>query len=121
MRFNHTMCPRFQAAVELLGKRWTGLVLKALLDGPLRFNELASRLEVVSERMLSERLKELEGEGIVERRVIPSTPVRVEYELTEKGRALGAVMDAIGLWAERWIDPPRAAVAARRAARVARS
>ncbi len=117
MRFNHTMCPRFQAAVDLLGKRWTGVVLKALLDGPARFAEIAQRLEVVSERMLSERLKELEAEGIVERRVIPSSPVHVEYELTAKGRALGGVIDAIGRWAERWGDPPPAVSRRRTAAR----
>jgi DNA-binding HxlR family transcriptional regulator len=105
MRFIKTMCPRYQAAVEVLGKRWTGLILNVLLEGPQRFCELAGRLEPVSERMLSERLKELEANGILRRHVLPDTPVRVQYELTEKGRALGGVISAIVHWAEDWVEP----------------
>jgi DNA-binding HxlR family transcriptional regulator len=107
MRFNSTMCPRFQAAVDLLGKRWTAIIVQALLDGPQRFNALAQKVEVVSERMLSERLKELEAGGIVERRVLATSPVHVEYELTDKGRGLGAVMASIGQWAEKWVEVDR--------------
>jgi DNA-binding HxlR family transcriptional regulator len=105
MRFIKTMCPRYQAAVEVLGKRWTGLILNVLLEGPQRFCELAGRLEPVSERMLSERLKELESNGILRRHVLPDAPVRVQYELTEKGRALGGVISAIVHWAEDWVEP----------------
>lgn len=100
------LCPRYRVAIEILGKRWTGLILQLLLGGSLRFSELLERLEVVSDRMLSERLKELEEQKIVIRRVLPDPPVRVEYELTDKGRALQSVVDAIGHWAERWITPP---------------
>jgi DNA-binding HxlR family transcriptional regulator len=85
MRYSEHLCERYQHAIEILGKRWTCLILKVLVDGPLRFNELATRLSVVSDRMLSERLKELEHEGIVERRVYAETPVRIEYRLTAKG------------------------------------
>lgn len=106
VRHSHNVCPRYQIAVDILGKRWTGLILHALLARPLRFSELVEHLEVVSDRMLSERLKELEAEGIVERRVLPETPVRVEYHLTDKGRALGDVIAAIGAWAERWVQRP---------------
>lgn len=102
MRYSDHICMRYQQAIEIIGKRWTGLILKVLIDGPLRFNEIASRLEVVSDRMLSERLKELEAEGVIERRVLPETPVRVEYRLTDKGRALEPVVTAIEAWSQDW-------------------
>jgi DNA-binding HxlR family transcriptional regulator len=104
MRFNSQMCPRFQSAIDLLGKRWTAIIIKALLEGPKRFTEIGHTLEVISDRMLSERLKELEAAGVVLRRVLPTTPVHVEYELTEKGHSLSTVMDAISSWADKWID-----------------
>jgi DNA-binding HxlR family transcriptional regulator len=106
MRVMKNMCPRYQAAMEILGKRWTGLIVNVLLEGPKRFSALATRLELVSERMLSERLKELENAGIVDRQVLPETPVRVQYELTEKGRALSGVVAAIESWAAQWVNAP---------------
>jgi DNA-binding HxlR family transcriptional regulator len=105
-RYSTELCPRFQAAVELLGKRWTTLILRVLLDGPARFGELTASLQVISERMLSERLKELEEQEVVVRRVISGPPVRVEYRLTPKGEALGRVVRVLGKWAEEWIEPP---------------
>lgn len=104
MRYSAKICPRYQHAVEILARRWTALILMVLMDGPLRFNELAERLEVVSDRMLSERLKELESEGMVERCVYPESPVRVAYTLTEKGQAIRPVVAAIEQWGERWVD-----------------
>ncbi len=103
MRYSEHLCVRFQHAVEVIGKRWTTLIIKVLIEKPLRFSELADQLAVVSDRVLSERLKELECEGIVERRVYPETPVRVEYALTEKGRDLEQALHEIQEWAERWI------------------
>ena len=94
----------FQQALEILSRRWTGLILFVLGSGPLRFNELAAQIDVISDRMLSQRLKELELEGIVERRIFAEVPVRVEYRLTEKGAALGPIYAAIGAWAAHWID-----------------
>lgn len=94
----------FQRALDLLSKRWTGLIIYVLhQEGAMRFNELAQRIEVISDRMLSERLKELEEEGIVKRRVFAEVPVRVEYELTDKGRALQPVYEQISRWAQRWV------------------
>ena len=101
------LCVRFHRAVELIGGRWTGAVIQLLFHGRMRFAELRAGIPDISDRMLSERLRELEVEGIVERSVIPETPVRVEYELTEKGRALEQALAAVGKWAERWVtDPP---------------
>ena len=78
----------------------------ALLEGPQRFCELTSTVEGLSDRVLSDRLRELELEGVVERIVYPQIPVRVEYKLTEKGRALEPVVLAIRQWAEKWVTSP---------------
>jgi DNA-binding HxlR family transcriptional regulator len=104
-RLGNQLCPRFQTAVDILGKRWTALIVRVLQDGPRRFNEILATLEVVSDRMLSARLKELEQEGIVARTVLPPPAGRVEYRLTEKGLALGPVVHALGEWGEKWIAP----------------
>jgi DNA-binding HxlR family transcriptional regulator len=95
-------CPRFHQAVELLGRRWTGAIVRMLLGGPHRFAELAAGIPEISDRMLAERLRELEGAHIVTRTVHPESPIRVEYELTERGYALEGAIRAIGDWAERW-------------------
>ena len=100
------MCPRYEHASQILGKRWTGLLLLVLMDRPRRFCELTSLVEGLSDRVLSDRLRELEVEGIVSRVVYPNIPVRVEYELTEKGRALKPVVEAIQNWATEWVTPP---------------
>ncbi len=101
----HT-CPRYEYAAQMLGKRWTGLLLDALMDGPRRFCELTTLVEGLSDRVLSDRLRELEMEGVVKRAVYPQIPVRVEYQLTEKGRALKPVVDAIHAWATQWVGLP---------------
>jgi DNA-binding HxlR family transcriptional regulator len=88
----------------MVGKRWTGAILMVLLDGPLRFSEVRSLVPDLSDRLLSERLKELEAEGIVERTVLEGAPVRVEYALTEKGRALEPAVRALKAWANAWLD-----------------
>lgn len=91
-------CSLYHHAVEMIGKRWTGAILYVLLDGPLRFSELRQLVPDVSDRLLSERLKELEGEGVVVRHVYDETPVRVEYALTEKGQALQPILAALKRW-----------------------
>lgn len=102
------VCPRFHRAVELVGKRWTGAILRVLqVEGRERFNAIAAAIPEISDRMLSERLRELESEGIITRLVIPETPVRVEYELTEKGRGLEEALGAIARWAELWLVSER--------------
>ncbi|AHV98279.1 helix-turn-helix transcriptional regulator [Paenibacillus sp. 7124] len=98
-----TMCPRFETAFSFLGKRWNGLIIQTLMSGPKRFKDISSLIPLMSDKMLSERMKDLEGEGILVRNVYPETPVRIEYELTEKGRALQPVMQQIQHWAENWV------------------
>ena len=105
-----TVCPIYHQAAELIGRRWTGAVVRAMADGAVRFGDIAAAVPGISERMLSERLKELEAEGLVTRTVYPEHPVRIEYLLTEKGADLGAVMDAIAAWAHRWLAPERGSV-----------
>ncbi len=96
------MCPKFENAFELLGKRWTGLIIRTLLNDQNRFSDIAEAIPNMSARMLTERFKELEKEGIIIRKVYPETPVRIEYELTKKGRDLQSAMDEIQKWAEKW-------------------
>lgn len=96
------MCPKFENAFQLLGKRWTGLIIRTLLSGQKRFSDIADAIPNMSARMLTERFKELESEGIIIRKVYPETPVRIEYELTEKGKELEVVMEEIQKWAEKW-------------------
>ncbi len=104
-----SFCSRFHRAIELIGGRWTGAVINALMSGRARYAALRDAVPDISDRMLSERLRVLEAEGIVLRHVTPDTPVRVEYELSEKGRALEKALRAIGVWAEEWIPAPKPA------------
>jgi DNA-binding HxlR family transcriptional regulator len=99
-----SLCPRFHLAVELIGSRWSGAIIQCLLGGRARYNAIRSAIPEISDRMLSERLRVLEMEGVVTRIVVPELPVRVEYDLTVKGRALEESIDAIGKWATRWIS-----------------
>ncbi len=101
-------CPLYHRAIEIIGRRWTGAIVRALLAGDSRFTQIRTTVPGLSDRLLSERLKELEAEDIVERRVVPSTPVRVDYRLTAKGRELVPVFEALGAWAERWVALPAA-------------
>ena len=100
------VCPHFHRAVELIGRRWTGAILSAMLSGASRFTDIVNAVPGLSDRLLSERLKELECEGIVQRVVHPETPVRIEYLLTAKGHDLGAVVEEVRTWANRWPSPP---------------
>lgn len=100
------LCTRFHTASELIGRRWTGAIIFVLLKARCRFATLREAIPEITDRMLSERLQELEAEGIVARTVIPESPVRVEYELTRKGRALSTTIEAIADWAHKWGGEP---------------
>ena len=99
-----SLCVRFHQASELIGRRWTGAIIFVLLRTRCRFAELRDAIPDITDRMLTERLQELEQEGIVVRTVIPESPVRVEYALTKKGHGLGSAIDAIAEWAHNWIE-----------------
>ena len=97
-------CPKFHRAVELVGRRWTGVIVRSMMHGAIRFSDISAAIPGLSDRLLSERLKELEAQGVVARQVYPETPVRIEYRLTEKGASLLATVEAIAAWAEQWGD-----------------
>lgn len=103
---NVNICPKFHCAIELVGRRWTGAILSAMLMGASRFTDIIHAVPGLSDRLLSERLKELEANGIVVREVHPETPVRIEYHLTKKGKDLNEVIAALSEWADAWIEPP---------------
>lgn len=110
------VCPLYHRAIELIGRRWTGAILSAMLQGASRFTDIVHLVPGLSDRLLSERLKELEAEGIIARSVHAETPARIEYHLTEKGRDLIEVTEAVRRWASKWQAPapasPRELVAA---------
>ncbi len=101
-------CPLYHEAVELVGRRWTGAILRVLMDGPLRFSQIGQAVPELSDRLLSERMKELEARGIVERTVIPGPPLRVQYALSEMGQELEPALSELQRWAARWLDPEAA-------------
>ena len=111
------LCGQFHRASELIGRRWSGAIIFVLLKARCRFATLREAIPDITDAMLSDRLRELEAEGIVERTVIPETPVRVEYGLTRKGRALAPVMEGIMDWAHKWTDTPQPAAAPARTPR----
>jgi DNA-binding HxlR family transcriptional regulator len=97
------VCPHYQGAVELIGRRWSGAILYALADdGPLRFAELKDCVPGMSDRLLSARLKELESAGLLHREVQSGPRVHVSYELTRKGESLKPVIGSLQAWAQRW-------------------
>jgi DNA-binding HxlR family transcriptional regulator len=102
------LCARFHHAVEVIGRRWSGAIVMLLLQcKAARFNELLAAIPGISDRLLTERLRELEAEGIVRRTVEPGPPVRVTYGLSEAGKELEQALTALGRWAERWVQPDR--------------
>lgn len=103
MEQDYHLCPKFEAAFELLGKRWNGLIIRVLIEGPKRFKDISNMIPNMSDKMLAERFKELEAEGIIRRQVFDEIPVRIEYELTEKGLALEPMMNECQKWAEGWM------------------
>ncbi|WP_099354988.1 winged helix-turn-helix transcriptional regulator [Fredinandcohnia onubensis] len=97
-----TICPKFEKAMSLLSQRWTALVIYQLLVGPQRFNEIQSSIGI-SGKVLSDRLKDLEHQGLVKREVIPETPVIIEYSLTERGQSIEPILREIEKWSQEWV------------------
>ena len=98
-------CPYYHEAIELIGRRWSGAIVEVLLQrSSMRFSEIAQAVPQISDRLLSERMKELETRGLVSREVHPGPPVRVEYSLTRMGWALGPALAELKAWAQHWLD-----------------
>ncbi|MGC7872900.1 winged helix-turn-helix transcriptional regulator [Desulfosporosinus sp. SYSU MS00001] len=100
---DYHLCPKFESAFELIGKRWTGLIIRVLQTGPKRFKDLTEIIPNVSGKVLTERLKELESEGIICREVYPEMPVRIEYSLSTKGEDLIPVFNELQKWSIKWV------------------
>jgi DNA-binding HxlR family transcriptional regulator len=98
------VCSRFHHAVELIGRRWSGAIISSMIARSRCFNEFFVAVPGLSDRLLTQRLRELESEGLVRRTVIAGPPVRVSYELTESGKDLEPVIEALGTWAEKWVE-----------------
>jgi DNA-binding HxlR family transcriptional regulator len=98
------VCSRFHHAVELIGRRWSGAIISSMISRPRCFNEFFAAVPGLSDRLLTQRLRELESEGLVRRTVIAGPPVRVSYELTESGKDLEPAIEALGTWAEKWVE-----------------
>jgi DNA-binding HxlR family transcriptional regulator len=101
------ICPRYHRAVELIGARWNGAIVRAVLDGRHRYADIKAVIPGVGDTMLAQRLKSLEAEDILERRVVPTAPVRIEYHLTPKGAALAPAVEALKAWAHEWLPVPQ--------------
>jgi DNA-binding HxlR family transcriptional regulator len=96
-------CNYYASLMDLLGRRWMGVILRVLMSGPHRFSEILSAIPGLSDPLLTQRLRELEGRKLVDRRVLPSSPVRVEYELTDAGRDLDGAVRVLSQWALKWL------------------
>ena len=106
MSDSHPVCARFHAAIELIGARWSGAALRAMFTGSRRFADIRAAIPGISDVMLTRRLRELEDAGLVQREVMATSPVHVEYHLTPMGQELGPVLDAVITWSHKWIAIP---------------
>ncbi len=106
MENEQPICAHYRRAAEIVGRRWVPELLRVLLEGPARYGAIRASIPGISDHLLSERLKSLEADGLISRTVLPGTPVRVEYELTDKGDDLADAIDALAAWAERWAAAP---------------
>jgi DNA-binding HxlR family transcriptional regulator len=102
----HTVCARFHAAIELIGARWSGVILRAMFTDAHRFADIRAAIPGISDLMLTRRLRELEDAGLVRREVVPTSPVQVEYHLTPMGQDTEPVLDAVIAWSHRWMPVP---------------
>ena len=100
---NDKLCPKMEESLKLFGKKWIGLIVFSLLDGEKKFSDIEKFIPGLSGRVLTERLKELELKGIINRNVVPSRPIKISYELTRKGIDLSNVFNSIGEWTEKWM------------------
>jgi DNA-binding HxlR family transcriptional regulator len=102
----HHVCGRYHAAIEMIGTRWTGAILRVVFTGAHRYAQIKAAVPGLSDTMLAARLRTMEAEGLLRREVIPSTPVQVEYHLTEMGLDLEPVIGELITWSHKWIPLP---------------
>jgi DNA-binding HxlR family transcriptional regulator len=102
MDTERAVCESFQSAAQLVARRWVPQIVWVLMGRPRRYSALRTAIPEISDTVLSDRLRELEAAGILTRAVTPSTPVLIEYALTEPGRELARVIDGLAKWADRW-------------------
>ncbi len=102
-------CASYASLMDMLARRWMGIILRVLLSGPHRFSEILAAVPGLSDPLLTQRLRELEAKKLVERRVLPTSPVRVEYELSTAGRDLERAVRVLSEWAEKWWFTPSGA------------
>jgi DNA-binding HxlR family transcriptional regulator len=98
-------CPFYAVASDILSRRWAAPILRVLVTGPARFGEISSAIPGMTDRLLSQRLKDLEAAGLIERALGEGRPARIQYQLTEKGVELGAVLLELNRWALKWVRP----------------
>ncbi|WP_198406828.1 winged helix-turn-helix transcriptional regulator [Nocardia terpenica] len=101
-------CPYYAAATDMIGRRWAAVVLRSIRAGATRFSDIAAAIPGMTDKLLSQRLKDLEADGLIERIVHPTTPVRIEYRLTDKGASLSRVLLELNRWALKWVEIPDA-------------
>ena len=101
-------CPSYHSAIELIGKRWNGVILRRLAGGAMRFSELRTAIPGITDTMLTQRLRELEDAGIVNREVVNTRPVDIRYGLTEVGTSLSPILDAVANWSNEWTSSTEA-------------
>ena len=99
-------CEQYAQLMGLLSRRWTGIILRVLMSGPHRFNQILAAVPSLSDPLLTQRLREMEAKRLVQRHVLPESPVKVEYELTEAGRDLEKAVRALSDWASKWWGIP---------------
>ena len=96
-------CTLFQDTIELVGRRWSAAILQATTAGPTRYSDYLAVIDGISDRLLTQRLKELAEAGILSREVLPTSPVQVRYELTQSGLELITAMEPLGGWGSKWL------------------
>jgi DNA-binding HxlR family transcriptional regulator len=104
-KINDDECRRFSSSIELIGKRWSSGIMLAVERGDERFSEILASVDGLSDRLLAQRLKDLESNGLISREVIASTPVQVRYRPTERGSDLLASLQPLVTWGQRWGTP----------------
>ena len=99
---SNELCPKVESSLNMLGKKWVGLIIYTLMSGPKKFSDMEKFIPGLSSRLLNERLKELEKLGVIKKTIYSESAIRIEYEITRKGLDLESTFKNIGEWADKW-------------------